>query len=180
MAMDGSAARVSLEDVLAEAESAARTATDALLDDIRPTDDRSDMLVSVLRDYCHQAADPFEALGIARLYRDLVRDMELPGSRFRDATEWARTAARLQHQASHLARLLREQGSYAVEQVVVEISIMHLRFVEESPIYTSVLSEMAEFLDSRSPVRPLSMITDLHRRRWRVPHLPTRPPAEGA
>lgn len=169
-----------LERVLEDAEAAARAATEALLDDLPGLDERMEYLVEVLREYCRQAADPLEALAIARLNRAMIMDLEMPPPLLRDVREWARRAVRLQYQASHTVRLLRDQGLLTVEQVIIELSIVHLRFLEESPLYAAVLSEMAELMGSPSPVRPVSLLNDIYRRGWAAFALPTTPPAHGA
>ena len=162
-----------LRRALNDAESSARRATEALLGDLAPVDGDVRQAVEDLRDYCRSCRDPFLALDIARLLRALVDDLDASAYAEGPVTEWAHAELRVQALASRVARSLRDQGALHLEQCVVDLSILHLRALEEGPRYVEILGAMAELLDASEHRTPVTLVEEFFGLARRAHSLPT-------
>ena len=162
---------------LTAAEIAAREAAQALLVNLEPKDSLVVERVDILRDYCTTCPDPFQALDIARLLRALVDDMESDVYAHGEITEWAHAEVRIQSLCSRTSRLLRDQRALEVEQALIDLSVMHLRCLEEGPNYPEILAAMGRILDSSVATRPVGPVEEFFGLARTGFQLPTQPPA---
>jgi len=162
---------------LSTAELAARAASDALLDGLTTVNAQIMALVAVIRQYARECPDPFQSLDIARLLQALLADMD-PGSyTIGSITEWAHAELRIQALASRVARSLRDEGAMAAEQALVDLAVLHLRSLEESPQYARILTEMNRILTSGLRSLPQSAVSEFLGMARATIQLPTQPPS---
>ncbi len=169
------AAQEHLREALMAAEGSAAAATRALLGELSSPDAQVRDAITVVRSYCATCPDPFQALDVARLLRALVDALRLDGDVTGPIAEWAYAEVRLQSLVSRTARVLRDQRALAVEQVLIDLSVRHLRAVEESPRYATLLAEMTRVSASPLSTQPVSSVQQffgLARRDFALPTIP--------
>ena len=151
------ASEARLRRVFIEAEISARRATDALLTGLPMSREDIRRPVQILVGYCIQCPDPFQALDIARVLRALLDDLDSNVDSQGSLVEWAHTELQLQVMVPRIARRLHDQGQAAAEQALVDVTVLHLRELEDNPHHSDILREMRRIDDGGLPSRPVAL-----------------------
>jgi len=103
--------------------------------------------------YTSTCRDPFLALDVARLLRAILEDMQSAVYSRGSVTEWAHAELRIAALTSRISRTLRDERQLKAEQALVDLAVLHLSVLEESPRYAEILEEMSRIQDSGEGVR---------------------------
>lgn len=138
---------------LTAAETAARLASHSLLHGLPTVSSGLRDRVEPLIAYTSTCRDPFPALEIARLLRAILEDMQGAVYARGSITEWAHVELRIAALTSRISRTLRDERQWKAEQSLVDLAVLHLRALEESPQYAEILEEMTRIQNSGQGVR---------------------------
>lgn len=93
-------------------------------------------------------------------------------------TEWAQAELRIAALTARVTRALRDERALDAEQALVDLAMLHLRALEESPRYAEILGEMARIQDSGTGVQSRAPVQEFFGLARGDVTLPVAPPED--
>lgn len=168
-----------LFDVLTSAEGSARQAVRVLIEGLPTPSPQATPLVEPLIHYATRCPDPFVALDLARPLRAMLDDLDSSVYSRGGLTEWAYAELRMTALTARVTRALRDERALDTEQALVDLAVLHLHALEDSPRYSEILAEMARIQSSQEGVRPRAPVQEFFGLARGTVQLPTGPPPGG-